>query len=53
MGLSRGIRVPLTIRSKIGLSKNIRALLTIKSKMGFSRSMAQAVIKKAGVTIFK
>ena len=36
MGQSKGIRVPLTIKSKIGLNKNI----------------AQAVIKEVSVTIF-
>ena len=53
MGLSKGIRVPLTIKSKIGLSKGIRAPLTIKSKIGLGGGMAWAVIKKAGITIFK
>ena len=36
MGLSKGIKAPLTIRSKIGLSGN----------------MAQAAIKKASITVF-
>ena len=40
MGLSKGIRAPLTIKSKIGLSKDIRALLTIRSRMGLGRGMA-------------
>ena len=39
MGLNRGIRAPLTIKSRIGLNKGIRALLTIKSKMGFNRGI--------------
>ena len=38
--LSKGIKVPLTIRSKIGLSRGIRALLTIKSRTGFSGDIA-------------
>ena len=33
--------------------RGIRAPLAIKSKMGFSRGIAQAVIKEAGVTVFK
>jgi hypothetical protein len=36
MGLSRGIRVLLTIRSRIGFNKGIRAPLTTKSKIGLS-----------------
>ena len=36
MGFSKSIKVLLTIRSKMGLSKGIRALLTIKSKIGLS-----------------
>ena len=52
MGLSKGIRAPLTIKSKMGLNKGIRALLTIKSKIGLGRGMAQAVIKEVSVTIF-
>ena len=53
MGLSRGIRAPLTIRSRMGLSRGIRALLTIKSRMGFSGGVAYIAIKEASVTIFK
>ena len=53
MGLSKGIRAPLTIKSKIGLSKGIRVLLTIKNKTGFSGNIAQAAIEKASVTIFR
>ena len=49
----RGIRVLLTIKSKIGLSKGIRVLLTIKSKMGLSKNITQAAIKKASITIFR
>ena len=52
MGLNKGIRAPLTIRSKIGLNKGIRAPLTIKSKIGLSRGIAWAVIKEASITIF-
>ena len=37
----------------MGLSKSIRAPLTIKSKIGLNRGITQAVIKKASVTIFK
>ena len=53
MGLSGGIRVLLTTKSKIGLSKGIRVLLTINSKIGLSKSMAWAAIKKANITIFR
>ena len=52
MGLSKGIRVPLTIKSKIGLNRGIRAPLTIKSKIGLNKNIAQAVIKEVSVTIF-
>ena len=40
MGLGRGIRAPLTTRSRIGLGKNIRAPLTTKSRIGLSGGMA-------------
>ena len=40
MGLSKGVKALLTIKSKIGLSKDIRALLTIKSKIGLGGGMA-------------
>ena len=53
MGLSRGIRALLTIKSKIGLSKGIKAPLTIRSRMGFSKSVAQVAIEEASVTVFK
>ena len=49
----RGIRAPLTIKSRIGLNRGIKAPLTIKSKIGLSKSVAQAVIEEAGVTVFK
>ena len=39
IGLSRGIRAPLTIRSRMGLNKGIRALLTIKSKIGLNKNI--------------
>jgi hypothetical protein len=39
MGLSRGIRAPLTIRSRMGLSRGIRAPLTTRSRMGLSRGI--------------
>jgi hypothetical protein len=39
IGLSRGIRTPLTIRSRIGLSRGIRVPLIIRSRMGFSRGI--------------
>ena len=52
IGFSKGIRVPLTIKSKIGLNKGIRAPLIIKSKIGFSGGMAQAVIEEASITVF-
>ena len=53
MGLNKGIRVPLTIKSKMGLSKDIKTLLTIKSRMGLSRGIAQAVIKEVNIIIFR
>jgi hypothetical protein len=40
MGLSRGVRVPLTIKSRMGLSRGIRVPLTIKSRMGLNRGVA-------------
>ena len=52
MGLSKGVRALLTIKSKIGFSKDIRAPLTIRSRIGLSKSVAQAVIEEASVTIF-
>ena len=53
MGLSKGIRALLTIRSKMGLNKGIRAPLTIKNKIGLSGGVAQVVIEEASVTIFR
>ena len=52
MGLSKGVRALLIIRSKIGFNKGIRAPLTIKNKIGLNRGVAQAVIKEAGIIIF-
>ena len=52
MGLSKGIKAPLTIRSRIGFSKGIRVLLTIRNKIGLSRSIAQAAIKEISITVF-
>ena len=52
MGLSRGIRAPLTIKSKIGLNKGIRVPLTIKNKTGLSGGMAWAAIKEVNITVF-
>ena len=52
MGLSKGIKVPLTIKSRIGLSRGIRAPLTIKSKIGLSKNIAWAVIEEASVIVF-
>ena len=40
MGLNRNIRAPLTIKSRIDLNRYIRALLTIKSKMGLGKGIA-------------
>jgi hypothetical protein len=40
MGLSKGVRAPLTIRSRMGLSRGMRAPLTIKSRMGLGGGMA-------------
>ena len=53
MGLSKGIRAPLTIKSKIGLNKGIKAPLTIKSRTGLSRGIAWAAIKEASIIIFR
>ena len=53
IGLNKGIRALLTIRSKMGLNRGIKALLTIKSKIGLSRGMAWAAIKEANITIFR
>ena len=53
MGLGRGVRALLTIRSRMGLSKDMRAPLTIRSRMGLGRGMAWAVIEEAGVTVFR
>ena len=53
MGLSRGIRALLIIKSRIGFSKGIKAPLTIKSKIGFSKNIAQAAIEEASITIFR
>jgi hypothetical protein len=39
MGFSKGMRVLLTIRSRIGFSRGVRVLLTIKSRMGLSRGI--------------
>ena len=36
IGLNRGIKAPLIIKSRIGLGKGIRAPLTIKSRIGLS-----------------
>ena len=40
MGLSRGIRALLIIKSRMGLGRGIRAPLIIKSRIGFSGAMA-------------
>ena len=53
IGFNKDVKALLTIKSKISFNKGIRMPLTIKNKIGFSRGMAQAVIKEAGVTIFK
>ena len=52
MGLSRGVRAPLTIRSRIGLGRDIRAPLTTRSRMSLGGGVAWAVIEEAGVTVF-
>ena len=52
MGLSKGVRALLTIKSRMGLSRYIRTPLTTKSRIGFSKGVAQVVIKEAGVTVF-
>ena len=53
IGLGKGIRVPLTIKSKIGLSRGIRAPLTIKNRTGLSGNMAWVAIKETNITIFR
>ena len=53
MGLNKGIRAPLTIKSKMGFSKGIKTPLTIKSKTGLSRDIAQAAIEEASITVFR
>jgi hypothetical protein len=53
MGLNRGVKAPLTTKSRMGLNRGIRAPLTIKSRMGLSKNVAWAVIKEAGITIFR
>ena len=53
MGLGKGIKTPLTTRSKMDLNKGIKALLTIKNKIGLSRGITQAAIKKANITVFR
>ena len=53
MGFSKGIRAPLTIKSKIGLSKGIRAPLTIRSRIGLSKGVAWAAIEEANITVFR
>ena len=43
----------MTIRSKMGLNRGIRVLLIIKSKIGFSKSVAWAAIKETSIIIFR
>ena len=52
MGLSRGIRAPLTIKSKMGLNRGIKVPLTIKNKTGLSKGIAWAAIEETSITIF-
>ena len=52
MGLSRGIRAPLIIRSRMGFSRGIKALLTIRSKTGLSGGVAWVAIKEVNITVF-
>ena len=52
MGLSKGMRAPLTIRSKMGLSKGIRVPLTTRNKIGLSGGVAWAAIEEASITVF-
>ena len=49
----RGIKAPLTIRSKIGLNKSIKAPLTIKSKMGLSRGIRAPLTIKSKIGLNK
>ena len=37
----------------MGLSRGIRALLTIKSRIGLSRDMAWVAIEETSITVFK
>ena len=53
MGLGKGVRTLLTIKSRIGLGRCIRVPLTIKSKIGLNRNIAWAVIEETSVIIFK
>jgi hypothetical protein len=39
MGLSRGMRAPLTTRSRMGLGRGMRAPLTIRSRMGLGKGI--------------
>jgi hypothetical protein len=52
MGLSRGIRALLTIKSRIGLSRGIRGPLAIRSRIGLGSKVAWVSIKETGVTVF-
>jgi hypothetical protein len=47
IGLSKGIRAPLTIRSRMGLGKGMRAPLTIRSRMGLSRGIRAPLTTKS------
>jgi hypothetical protein len=42
----------LTIRSRMGLSRGMRAPLIIRSRIGLGGGVAWAAIKEAGVTVF-
>ena len=53
MGLSKGVKALLIIKNKIGFSKGIRAPLTIRSKIDLSKNVAQVVIKKASIIMFR
>ena len=48
----KGIRTPLTTKSRMGLGRGIKAPLTIKSRMGLGGGVAWAVIEEVSITVF-
>ena len=45
----RGIKAPLTIKSKISLNKGIKALLITKSKIGLSKGLRAPLTIKSRI----